>query len=180
MGKGEKAAKKAAKAKRAPKDRDVRDLPYRPCVGVMLLNRAGLVFVARRIDTRAEAWQMPQGGIDRGEGLQEAALRELREETGVERVAVLAESRDWYRYDLPVEIAAEIWGGRYRGQEQKWFAMRFLGEDGEIVIDQPDPEFEDWRWIEIDELPRLIVPFKRAVYAGLVEEFRPHARPTAG
>ena len=152
-------------------------LPYRPCVGVMLLNRAGLVFVARRIDTRAEAWQMPQGGIDKGEAPRDAALRELKEETGVDNVTILAESQDWYRYDLPPEIARSIWKGRYRGQEQKWFAARFLGNDGEIDIDQPKPEFEAWQWVEIEALPDLIVPFKRDVYAGLVEEFRALARP---
>ena len=155
-------------------------LPYRPCVGVLLINRAGLVFVAKRIDTRADAWQMPQGGIDKGEEPRDAALRELREETAVKHATILAESRGWYRYDLPAEIARSIWKGRYRGQEQKWFAMRFLGQDDEIDIDGQDghkPEFEAWRWVEIEALPELIVPFKRDVYAGLVKEFRSLAKP---
>jgi len=146
-------------------------LPYRPCVGVMLLNRHGQVFVAQRIDTPSAAWQMPQGGIEPGETPHQAAMRELYEETGTNQAEIIAESRDWLRYDLPADLAPTIWGGRYRGQEQKWFAMRFLGTDADIDIDGEQPEFSAWRWAELAEIPDLIVPFKRALYQQLVAEF---------
>ena len=162
------------------KRKRIEALPYRPCVGVMLIDRRGLVFVAKRIDTVTEAWQMPQGGIDKGEAPATAALRELHEETGVSSVAPLGESRDWYRYDLPDHLVPKVWGGRYRGQAQKWFAHRFLGAESEIDIGQPKPEFEEWRWVEIERLPELIVPFKRHVYADLVSEFRHLAVPHEG
>ena len=147
-------------------------LPYRPCVGVMLINREARVFVAQRLDTTVEAWQMPQGGIDRGESPRQAALRELKEEIGTDNAEIIAESRDWLRYDLPAHLIGRVWKGRYRGQEQKWFAMRFLGEDGEIDLETEDPEFTTWRWTELDSLPELIIPFKRKLYQELVEEFR--------
>lgn len=138
----------------------------------MLLNAAGEVFVAKRIDTLAEAWQMPQGGIDEGEDAQSAALRELKEETGTDRAVILAASADWYRYDLPDELVPIIWKGQYRGQEQKWFAMRFTGHDADINIhDVEHPEFLEWKWIPLQQLPDVIVPFKRDLYAALVEEF---------
>lgn len=146
-------------------------LPYRPCVGVMLLNRRGQVFVAQRIDMPSTAWQMPQGGIDPGETPRQAALRELYEETGTDQVEIIAESRDWLRYDLPADLVPKLWGGRYRGQEQKWFAMRFLGTDADIKIDGEQPEFSAWRWAELAEIAELIVPFKRALYQQLVAEF---------
>lgn len=158
----------------------VEALPYRPCVGIMLIDRRGLIFVAKRIDTTTEAWQMPQGGIDKGESPRDAALRELEEETGVRTIEPLGESRDWYRYDLPKDLVGKVWKGRYRGQEQKWFAFRFLGEEAEIDINRHEPEFEAWRWVEIERLPDLIVPFKRQVYADLVTEFRPLAPPHKG
>jgi putative (di)nucleoside polyphosphate hydrolase len=155
------------------------DLPYRPCVGIMLLNPRGQVFVARRIDMPSEAWQMPQGGIDEGEPPQAAALRELREEIGTDKAEVLAESRTWMNYDLPAELIGKLWGGRYRGQTQKWFAMRFTGMDSDINIATEVPEFLDWKWAEIDRLPSLIVPFKRKLYEQIVAEFMPVARKIA-
>lgn len=146
--------------------------PYRKGVGVMLLNRNGRIFVGQRIDQVAEAWQMPQGGVDKGESALVAALRECAEEIGTDNVSVLAESRYWRPYDLPEGIADKVWGGRYRGQKQKWFALRFLGEDAEIrVAEVPEPEFRDWRWVDPGELMRLIVPFKRPVYREILAEF---------
>ncbi len=152
-------------------------LPYRSGVGVMLLNRDGRVWVGERHD-RPGAWQMPQGGIDSGEAPRAAAMRELEEETGARNVEVLAEKGDWLAYDLPPELVARVWGGRYRGQRQKWFACRFLGEDGEIELGASGHgEFSAWRWVGIVELPRLVVPFKRALYETVLEEFRHLCRP---
>jgi len=148
---------------------------YRPAVGIMLLNRGGDVFVGRRIDMPAglAAWQMPQGGIDEGETPQAAALRELKEEVGTDRAEVVAESRGWLYYDVPAEIAGGLWGGRYRGQRQKWFAMRFLGEDSYIDPSATEhPEFDAWEWVAPERLPDLIVPFKRALYLDVLAEFR--------
>lgn len=151
-------------------------LPYRPCVGIMLVNASGLVFVGKRIDNgEGDAWQMPQGGIDDGEDLYPAALRELHEETGVsaELVTIIAESRDEHFYDLPDELLGRLWGGKYRGQRQKWLLMRFAGDDSDVCIDAYEhPEFSEWRWVEPDLLPDLIVPFKKRVYRQVVEEFR--------
>lgn len=152
-------------------------LPYRPCAGVMLVNHDGLVFVGQRIDSRAHGtWQMPQGGIDEGEDIREAALRELAEETGIAAhlVTIIAPAARPHRYDLPPELLGKVWKGRYRGQEQHWFLGRFLGSDADIDLDAHDPpEFNAYRWVAPDRLPDLIVPFKRDVYAALVEEFRP-------
>jgi putative (di)nucleoside polyphosphate hydrolase len=148
---------------------------YRPGVGIMLLNADGNVFVGRRIDMPAglAAWQMPQGGIDPGETPVEAALRELAEEVGTAKAEILAESRSWLSYDLPSEIAGGIWRGRYRGQRQKWFAMRFLGEDADIDPGAAEhPEFDAWEWVVPDRLCELIVPFKRQLYCDVVAEFR--------
>ncbi len=152
------------------------DLPYRPCAGVMLVNRANKVFVGQRIDTTLEAWQMPQGGIDEGEAAQQAALRELGEETGIapHLVALVAEAPDWLTYDLPDEMIGRIWGGRYRGQRQRWFLYRFLGQDTDVAIRTAYPEFRAWRWIDPNDLPDVIVPFKRALYAQILAVFRPH------
>lgn len=147
-------------------------LPYRDGVGIMLINRKGLVFVARRIDMVSEAWQMPQGGIDAGESPLAAAQRELKEEIGTDQAMLLKESRDWLTYDLPEEIIPKIWGGKYRGQRQKWFAMRFTGVDSDINLETEDPEFSEWQWIPPKQLPLMIVPFKRELYQALVEEFR--------
>ena len=147
-------------------------LPYRPCVGIMLLNAQGEVFVAKRIDSTAEAWQMPQGGIDDGEEVEAAALRELEEEIGTNKVTIIAQSYDWLHYDLPADLVPKLWGGKYRGQTQKWFVMRFLGKDSDINIATVHPEFSEWKWVARESLPDLIVPFKRDLYAQLVEEFR--------
>lgn len=148
-------------------------LPYRPCVGIMLLNPENSVFVAQRRDMRTAAWQMPQGGIDEGETPRDAAFRELAEEIGTAKAEVLAESRGWLDYDLPLELLPKLWQGRYRGQTQKWFAMRFLGEDAEIDIETDDPEFTQWKWARPEQLPELIVSFKRDLYRRVLEEFRP-------
>jgi putative (di)nucleoside polyphosphate hydrolase len=149
-------------------------LPYRAGVGIMLINKQNHVFVAKRIDMKAEAWQMPQGGIDEGETPEAAAMRELQEETGTNKASLIAKSNGWYHYDLPDDLIPIIWGGRYRGQKQRWFVMRFHGVDADINIQTPDPEFSEWKWVEGKMLPDLIVPFKRDLYAALVEEFKDH------
>jgi len=148
------------------------DLPYRPCVGVMLFNREGLVFVGKRIDQTVEGWQMPQGGIDDGEAPLEAALREMKEEIGTNNAEFLRELNEWLEYDLPAHLLGIALHGRYRGQRQKWLAMRFRGEDSEINVATPEPEFESWKWLAIEALPRLIVPFKRDTYAKVIAAFR--------
>lgn len=154
---------------------DADALPYRPCAGIMLANRDGLVFVGQRIDNPGDAWQMPQGGIDPGEDPEEAAFRELGEETGLapEHVDLIARSREEYFYDLPPELQGNIWGGRWRGQRQWWFLMRFKGLDGDIRIDTHHREFSHWKWTHPADLPKLIVPFKKRIYEGLVSEFGP-------
>ncbi|WP_439816567.1 RNA pyrophosphohydrolase [Zavarzinia sp. CC-PAN008] len=159
--------------KRNPVDRDIDSLPYRPGVGLMLLSATDHVFVARRIDTAAEAWQMPQGGIDEGEEPAEAALRELEEEIGTAKARIIAESRSWISYDLPPALVPRVWGGRFRGQRQKWFALRFEGTDRDIDIATRHPEFNAWKWVPMDALVDVIVPFKRDIYRQVVEEFRP-------
>jgi putative (di)nucleoside polyphosphate hydrolase len=148
-------------------------LPYRPCVGLMLFNPQGRIFVARRIDMPSDAWQMPQGGIDKSEEPRKAALRELKEEIGTDRAEIVAESEDWRSYDLPRELQGVLWGGRFRGQTQKWFLMRFTGSDIDIDIATDHPEFLEWKWVELGDLPRLIVPFKRKIYEEVVAEFGP-------
>lgn len=155
------------------------DLAYRPCVGVMLINRQGLVWIGRRADKpndegSGQWWQMPQGGIDKGEDASEAALRELYEETSVTSAEIIAESPDWYKYDLPPHLIGKSWGGRYRGQTQKWFALRFTGEDSEVDLKPPGhkQEFDQWRWANLDEIMGVIVPFKREVYEKVISAFR--------
>jgi putative (di)nucleoside polyphosphate hydrolase len=153
---------------------DAADSDYRPNVGIMLVNPANLVFVARRIDTPAEAWQMPQGGVDEGEEPRAAALRELEEEIGTAHATIIAESRGWLRYDLPPELVGRMWGGRWRGQRQKWFLMRFEGRDEEIDLATRHPEFSAWKWTAPATLPDLIVPFKRQIYLDILDEFHVH------
>jgi putative (di)nucleoside polyphosphate hydrolase len=147
-------------------------LPYRPCVGLMLLNRQGQVFVGKRIDQTVEGWQMPQGGIDAGEEPRTAALRELKEETGTDKAEIIAEMDDWVTYDLPAHLVGIAFHGRYRGQRQKWFALRFLGEDRDIDLHSHEPEFAEWKWVEMEHLSALIVPFKRDTYAAVIAAFR--------
>ncbi|MTJ82132.1 MAG: RNA pyrophosphohydrolase [Telmatospirillum sp.] len=153
-------------------------LPYRSGVGLMLFNPQGLVFTARRIDT-PDAWQMPQGGIDEGETARQAVLREMKEEIGTDQAEILAETADWISYDLPADLVGKVWKGRYRGQRQKWFALRFTGRDCDIDIRTEHPEFDDWRWTRFDQLLELIVPFKRDLYRAVVREFTSVARDLA-
>ena len=151
-------------------------LPYRLNVGIMLINHEGLVFVGQRRDNHSDAWQMPQGGIDDGENTKEAALRELHEETGVPEnlVQILAVSEDWISYDLPKELISQLWGGRFRGQKQKWYLMRFLGSDTEVNIQTETPEFSAWKWMAANALVENIVPFKKSVYEQVLSEFSHH------
>jgi putative (di)nucleoside polyphosphate hydrolase len=144
---------------------------YRPGVGVMLLDGQGRVFVGRRIDINGDNWQMPQGGIDKGETPRQAALRELKEEVGSDKADILAESRRWFSYEVPSPVAGRLWRGRYRGQRQKWFVMRFTGADGDIDLNTHHPEFDAWKWVEPTDLTELIVPFKRALYRDVLAEF---------
>lgn len=152
---------------------DPTTLPYRPCAGVMLINRDGQVLVGQRLDSTLEAWQMPQGGIDAGEEPFDAAVRELWEETGIaaELVELIAEAPEELSYDLPEDLIGKIWKGRWRGQRQRWFLFRFLGEDGDINIATAEPEFRAWRWADPADLPDLIVPFKRELYHQVLAAF---------
>lgn len=152
---------------------EIASLPYRQGVGIVLVNPAGLVFVGQRINSTTPAWQMPQGGIDKGEDPKDTALRELQEETGVKpkHVSITAETPDWLRYDLPHEIVPRIWKGRYRGQEQKWYLARFSGRDDQINIATKHPEFSEWKWIAPDALVDNIVAFKRDLYREVVGAF---------
>jgi putative (di)nucleoside polyphosphate hydrolase len=156
------------------------ELPYRPCAGMAVLNRNGLVLIGRRVEgpehiDNVHVWQMPQGGIDEGEDPYPAALRELYEETNLRSVEKLGEIKDWLYYDIPRDIVGRAWKGRYRGQKQKWYAFRFVGDENEIDIAHParghEPEFVEWRWEVIENLPNLVVPFKRKVYEQVVREF---------
>lgn len=153
---------------------EIAKLPYRRNVGVMVLNADGGVFVGQRLDNETAAWQMPQGGIDKGEEAEAAALRELEEETGISRdkVEIIAVSKGWIPYELPHDLVAKLWKGRYRGQEQKWYLMRFTGQDSDVNIAVDHPEFSAWRWLNPADLVDNIVPFKRDVYVAVVEEFK--------
>ena len=157
-----------------------KSLPYRPCVGMAVFNRKGRVFIGRRIDgpehvDDTHAWQLPQGGIDRGEDPWPAARRELKEETSIRSVKKLSEIKEWLSYDIPREIVGEAWNGKYRGQTQRWFALEFTGPDSEIDIAHPagghEPEFSEWRWEPLANVPDLVVPFKRPVYERVAKEF---------
>lgn len=156
--------------------KDPASLPYRPCVGVMLVNADGHVFVGQRRDSALAAWQMPQGGIDPGETVEQAGLRELHEETSItpDLVRIEAQTADWVTYDLPPELIGTLWRGRYRGQRQKWLRMRYLGTDAQVNIATAHPEFSAWRWLPPEDLAANIVPFKREVYAQVVAELTPH------
>ncbi len=151
---------------------DTVSLPYRPCVGIMLLNRDGLVFVGQRLDMKEIAWQMPQGGIDPGETPRQAAMRELVEETGIDNADIIAERDDWLSYDLPEPVRTKAWNGKYRGQTQKWFAMRFEGDDNAINIQTEHPEFRVWKWLPAPQLADEIVAFKQPIYRQVAIGFK--------
>jgi putative (di)nucleoside polyphosphate hydrolase len=155
---------------------DPTTLPYRPCAGVMLINREGKVFVGQRLDSTLEAWQMPQGGIDPGEDALTAAIRELGEEAGIapHHVELIAQADEELRYDLPDDLIGKVWKGKWRGQRQRWFLFAFTGEDGDIDIATEHAEFRAWRWIDPHELPHVIVPFKRALYERILDIFSSH------
>ena len=148
--------------------------PYRPCVGIFLLNNDGLVFAGRRIDSRAEAWQMPQGGIDAGESPLQACMREMREEIGTNTAELISQHDDWLYYDIPLPLADRLWQGRYKGQKQKWMALRFTGDDSDINIATEEPEFCEWKWLSPHDLVDLAVPFKRDVYQNVLAAFAPY------
>jgi putative (di)nucleoside polyphosphate hydrolase len=151
------------------------DLPYRPCVGIMLFNRHGKVFVGKRIEQTVEGWQMPQGGIDKGESPKQAALRELKEEVGTDKAEIIGEMEDWVTYDLPEHLIGVAFHGKYKGQKQKWFALRFTGEDRDIDLTSHEPEFSAFRWVDLKTLPSLIVPFKRDTYKAVIAALGKHA-----
>jgi putative (di)nucleoside polyphosphate hydrolase len=154
------------------------DLPYRPAAGIMLINAARKVWVGQRLDSTLEAWQMPQGGLDKGEDPRAGALRELEEETGIrtDLIEIVACAARMFDYDLPPDLIGKLWKGRYRGQRQTWFLMRFLGRDEDVNIQTPEPEFRAWKWAEPADLPDMIVPFKRQLYSDVLAEFAPLLR----
>jgi len=145
--------------------------PYRPCVGIMLINDNGHIFGGQRIDNRAEAWQMPQGGIDAAEDVETACFREMREEIGTDKAEILSIHPEWLNYDIPLPLADRLWGGRYRGQSQKWVALRYTGQNSDINIATEEPEFFSWQWMSPADLIQLAVPFKRPVYEDIMTQF---------
>lgn len=157
---------------KSPDEMKYKKLPYRACVGIALFNKDNQVFVAERLDTPG-AWQMPQGGIDKGEDPKEAALRELEEEIGTNAAQIIGKSDGWLRYDLPDNLVRKVWRGKYRGQKQLWYAMRFTGKNSDIDIHTKHPEFGRWKWADFETIPKLIVPFKRKIYTKIVKQFRP-------
>ncbi len=154
----------------------VRSLPYRRNVGIMMLNADGLALVGHRVDMKADAWQMPQGGIDDGEEPEHALWRELLEEVGTDKASVLARARDWMPYDFPLELQPTLWEGRFRGQTQMWFLLRFLGTDADLALDTHEREFTHTRWVKPEELPSMVIGFKRETYRKVLAEFAEHLR----
>jgi putative (di)nucleoside polyphosphate hydrolase len=150
------------------------DPQYRPAVGMMILNSENKIFAGQRVDTKAPAWQMPQGGVGPFEDLDQAMLRELEEEIGTKNVEIIVKSKTWYKYDLPVDIAKRLWGGKYKGQRQIWYVLRFRGQDEEINVNTYHAEFQKWKWFEKDELLELIVPFKKDLYAQVFTDLWPY------
>jgi putative (di)nucleoside polyphosphate hydrolase len=155
--------------------KDLSEYTYRPAAGIMLVNREGKVWVGQRLDSKLEAWQMPQGGLDPGEDPQDGALRELEEETGIRRelVEIVARAPEELTYDLPDDLIGVVWKEKWRGQRQTWFLARFLGTDDDVNLQTPDPEFRAWRWADVHDLPKMIVPFKKKLYQDVVAAFRP-------
>lgn len=156
------------------------NLPYRRGVGMMILGKDNMVFVGKRFDSKGDTWQMPQGGIDGDETVIEAGLRELSEETNIKSVRILAESKNWFYYDVPDFLVGKLWDGQYRGQKQKWLLLEFIGDDSEINISTENPEFAEWKWVEMNMLPELIVSFKKTLYHSIVKEFSSHVKVKNG
>ena len=154
--------------------KDYNERPYRPCVGICLVNDEGMIFAGKRIDNRAEAWQMPQGGIDEGEDAVTACFREMAEEIGTDKAELIAQHPEWLDYDIPENLANKLWNGAYKGQTQKWMLLRYKGVDADINIATEIPEFESWQWMAPEDLVSLAVPFKQNVYRALMESFKEH------
>ena len=148
--------------------------PYRPCVGIMLVNDEGLIFAGQRIDNRAEAWQMPQGGIDEGETSEQACFREMEEEIGTAQAEIAAIYPEWLHYDIPQTLADRLWDGQFKGQKQQWIALRYTGQDSDINIATAEPEFKEWKWLKAEDLINRAVQFKRPVYQSVIEYFKPY------